>query len=64
MSRPEGFATGWLILTDFHIGIPETDNLFLSVFTSFDTEFLPALDVADWLVTGHPIFQVFYGSHS
>jgi len=63
MSRPEGFAASRNVLFDFHIGIPEADNLFLSVFASLDTEFLAALDVADWLVTGHPIFQVFDRCH-
>lgn len=63
MPGSEGFAAGRFILPDFHIGVPEADELFLAAFTGFDDTFLPALDIPSRLIARHLVFEVFDRGH-
>ena len=49
-----------MILLDAHVGIAETDNLFLPALASLHDKFLPALDFTAWHVAFHLGFICHY----
>lgn len=63
MSGSERLPAGWLVFSDFHIGVSEADEFFFAVLTRLDYAFLAALDVPSRLIARHLVFEVFDRGH-
>ena len=53
MSCSEVLTTTLDVLFDFHVGVTETDEFFLTALAGFHDELLPALDFTAWYVALH-----------